>query len=52
MTNPLVELQKLGQSPWHDNIRRQQLTSGALKKMIRAGDITGLTSNAAGAQET
>ena len=45
MTNPLVELQKLGQSPWHDNIRRQLLTSGQLKKMVKDGDITGLTSN-------
>jgi transaldolase/glucose-6-phosphate isomerase len=45
MTNPLVELQKLGQSPWHDNIRRGLLTSGALKKMVKDGDITGLTSN-------
>src|SRR5688572_6006973 len=45
MTNPLVELQKLGQSPWHDNIRRSQLTTGALKRMVQDGDITGLTSN-------
>jgi transaldolase/glucose-6-phosphate isomerase len=45
MTNPLVELQKLGQSPWHDNIRRQLLTSGVLQKMVKDGDITGLTSN-------
>ena len=45
MPNPLVELQKLGQSPWHDNIRRELLTSGKLKKMVRDGDITGLTSN-------
>lgn len=45
MTNPLVELQKLGQSPWHDNIRRSQLTTGALKRMVKDGDITGLTSN-------
>ena len=45
MTNPLVELQKLGQSPWHDNIRRQLLTSGALRRMVDDGDITGLTSN-------
>ena len=45
MTNPLVELQKLGQSPWHDNIRRELLTSGKLKKMVRDGAITGLTSN-------
>ncbi len=45
MTNPLIELQTLGQSPWHDNIRRGLLTSGALKKMVKDGDITGLTSN-------
>jgi transaldolase len=45
MANPLVRLQQLGQSPWHDNIRRQLLTSGALKKMVEDGDITGLTSN-------
>jgi len=45
MSNPLVQMQQLGQSPWHDNIRREQLTSGKLKKMIDAGDITGLTSN-------
>ncbi len=45
MANPLVELQRLGQSPWHDNISRGLLTSGKLKKMVAAGDITGLTSN-------
>ncbi|MGH2520956.1 MAG: bifunctional transaldolase/phosoglucose isomerase [Anaerolineales bacterium] len=45
MTNPLVELQRLGQSPWHDNIRRLLLTSGKLKQMVKEGDITGLTSN-------
>lgn len=45
MTNPLVALQELGQSPWHDNIRRDLITSGALAKMIADGDITGLTSN-------
>ena len=45
MTNPLLELQRLGQSPWHDNIRRELLTSGALARMVAEGDITGLTSN-------
>ena len=45
MPKPLVTLQKLGQSPWHDNIRRDLLTSGTLKKMVKDGDITGLTSN-------
>jgi transaldolase/glucose-6-phosphate isomerase len=43
--NPLRELQKLGQSPWHDNIRRDLLTTGKLRQMVKAGDITGLTSN-------
>lgn len=45
MKNPLVRLQELGQSPWHDNITRGLLVTGALKKMVLAGDITGLTSN-------
>ncbi len=45
--NPLIELQKLGQSIWYDNIRRGLLTSGELKKMIDAGEIVGVTSNPA-----
>ncbi|HVA58581.1 MAG TPA: transaldolase [Gemmatimonadaceae bacterium] len=45
MSNPLVTLQQLGQSPWHDNIRRDLITSGQLARMIVDGDITGLTSN-------
>ncbi|HEV7732441.1 MAG TPA: bifunctional transaldolase/phosoglucose isomerase, partial [Candidatus Binatia bacterium] len=45
MANALLELQQLGQSPWHDNIHRALLTSGALERMVRDGDITGLTSN-------
>lgn len=45
MTHPLIEMQKLGQSPWHDNIRRDLLTSGKLAKMVADRDITGLTSN-------
>jgi transaldolase len=45
MPHPLLELQRLGQSPWHDNIRRELLTSGKLARMIADGDITGLTSN-------
>jgi transaldolase len=45
--NPLVELQKLGQSIWYDNIRRGLLTSGELKGMIDAGEIVGVTSNPA-----
>jgi transaldolase/glucose-6-phosphate isomerase len=45
--NPLIELQKLGQSIWYDNIRRGLLTSGELKRMIDAGEIVGVTSNPA-----
>ena len=43
--NPLVKMQALGQSAWHDNIHRGLLTGGQLKKLIDAGEITGLTSN-------
>ncbi|MDF1523393.1 MAG: transaldolase [Trueperaceae bacterium] len=43
--HPLLALQRLGQSPWLDHIRRDLLTSGALDRMIAAGEITGLTSN-------
>ena len=31
MTNKLVEIMKLGQSIWYDNIRRAMITTGALK---------------------
>ncbi len=43
--NPLEGLQALGQSPWLDNINRDQLKSGDLARMVGAGDVTGLTSN-------
>jgi transaldolase len=38
-------LNKLGQSLWLDNITRQMLDSGTLKKYIAELSITGLTSN-------
>ena len=34
MSNPLVEVMKLGQSIWYDNIRRAMLVSGDLQKKI------------------
>ncbi len=43
--NPLVELQKFGQSVWYDNIHRGLIKSGAIKKMIDDGEILGITSN-------
>src|SRR5882672_6136495 len=45
MPNPLIRLQELGQSPWHDNISRELLTSGKIQRMVADRDITGLTSN-------
>ncbi|MBI4314988.1 MAG: transaldolase, partial [Chloroflexi bacterium] len=41
MTHPLLQLQALGQSPWHDNIRRSLLVNGDLQRMVADGDITG-----------
>jgi transaldolase len=44
-TNPLLEVQKYGQSIWYDNIRRGVLISGELRRMVEEGGILGLTSN-------
>jgi transaldolase / glucose-6-phosphate isomerase len=43
--NPIQKLTELGQSIWYDNIQRKLLDSGALKAMIKRGDIRGVTSN-------
>jgi transaldolase/glucose-6-phosphate isomerase len=45
MSNPLVEIMKLGQSIWYDNIRRAMITSGDLQKKIEEDDLRGVTSN-------
>jgi transaldolase len=42
--NPLLQLQELGQSPWCDSLSRT-LIAGDLGRWIRAGEITGVTSN-------
>ncbi len=44
-TNPNVELQKLGQSLWYDNIERRLIKSGELRRMIEEDGVVGLTSN-------
>jgi transaldolase len=44
-TNPLRELNAAGQSVWQDNIRRGELLSGALKKLIDEDGLSGTTSN-------
>ncbi len=44
-TNPLLEIQKYGQSVWQDYIRRKQTRSGELTKIIQEDGIRGQTSN-------
>ncbi len=45
MTNPLVRLGELGQSPWYDFITRDLLTSGELARLIREDGLLGMTTN-------
>ncbi len=45
MGNPAQELIKLGQSIWYDNISRDLLDKGDLKKYIAEWGVRGLTSN-------
>jgi len=45
MSNPLVELEKTGQSVWYDQMERKLVTSGTLQRMIEEDDLRGLTSN-------
>ena len=44
MTNPIQQLNQLGQSVWYDNIRRAFIKSGELARLIQLG-VSGLTSN-------
>jgi hypothetical protein len=43
--NPNLEVQKLGQSFWYDNIQRGIVKSGELKKLIDEYGVLGVTSN-------
>ncbi|HTB13571.1 MAG TPA: bifunctional transaldolase/phosoglucose isomerase [Bryobacteraceae bacterium] len=45
--NRLTELAQFGQSVWLDNIRRDLLTTGALKRMVEQDGLGGVTSNPA-----
>jgi transaldolase len=46
-SNPLKQLESLGQSIWVDYIRRQFLENGDLEKLIQNDGISGVTSNPA-----
>src|ERR1043165_7839181 len=45
MANPLVEMQRYGQSVWYDNIRRSFISSGQLQDLIDNDGLRGVTSN-------
>ncbi len=45
ISNPLVRLGELGQSPWYDFITRDLLASGELDRLIREDGLRGMTSN-------
>lgn len=46
-SNPLLELEKLGQSVWLDYIKRSLITSGELRRLIEEDGLKGMTSNPA-----
>lgn len=45
--NPLLELRKLGESAWLDDLSRGMLEDGGLARLIREDGIAGVTSNPA-----
>jgi transaldolase len=45
--NPLLELRKLGESAWLDDLGRGMLDDGSLARLIREDGIAGVTSNPA-----
>ncbi|MCC6626267.1 MAG: transaldolase [Chloroflexi bacterium] len=45
MTNRLRQLEARGQSVWQDNLTRDQLASGQLRRLIDEDGISGVTSN-------
>jgi transaldolase len=44
-TNPLLRLERFGQSIWMDFIRRETLSSGELRRLIEEDGLRGMTSN-------
>jgi len=43
--NPLIQLSELGQSPWLDDLHRDLIRKGELKRMIDQEGLRGMTSN-------
>ncbi len=45
MSHRVLELRKLGQSVWYDDLSRELLRSGELKRLVEVEGVTGVTSN-------
>ena len=45
MSNPLRLIRSFGQSIWYDNLGRELLRSGTLKRLIEEDGVSGVTSN-------
>jgi len=45
VTNPLIQLGALGQSPWYDFITRDLIISGELARLIAEDGLRGMTTN-------
>jgi transaldolase len=45
VTNPLIQLGALGQSPWYDFITRDLIASGELARLIAEDGLRGMTTN-------
>ncbi|MBI5929810.1 MAG: bifunctional transaldolase/phosoglucose isomerase [Chloroflexi bacterium] len=43
--NPPVDVQNFGQSIWYDNISRQLIQNGEIKRMVNEDGVLGMTSN-------
>lgn len=43
--SPFAQLRQIGQSIWLDNLSRDMLAAGDLKRMTDAGEVTGITTN-------
>lgn len=47
VANPLLEIKRLGQSVWLDNLSRTLLMEGGLERYVREDGVSGVTSNPA-----
>ncbi len=45
MANPLLEIKSQRQSVWYDNLNRELIKTGLLKRLVEDNGVSGGTSN-------